>query len=244
MPRRSKRCAYCGAEGRKLTRDHVFPRGLFPPATTALNIQRLTVGACELCNNSFSDDEAHFRSVVTVAGPVTESAARVFREKVIPSFDSQDGRRRLSDLMEITERVTVDGEVRLKIYPARDERVLRIVRKCVIGLTHEHGLGSALPDIRVWADVLRYALPTDMEADLEFRGSEPDVVEYAFLEKPFEEIDALWLIRFFRRASFIASVSSADSHPARKESSGSGRVHVRADMSDDEGERVARHCVG
>ena len=35
-----------------------------------------------------------------------------------------------------------------------------------------------------------------MEAVLEFRGSEPDVVEYAFLEKPFEEIDALWLISF------------------------------------------------
>jgi hypothetical protein len=215
MQMHKKRCVYCGVEGQKLTRDHVFPRGLFPPVTTALKVQRLTVAACELCNNSFSDDEAHFRSVVTLAGHVTESTSRVFHEKVMRSFDGLDGRRRLFDLVELTERVTVDGEVRLKIYPARDERVLRVVRKCVIGLTYTHGLSSALPDIRVWADVLRYALPTDMEAELRFRGSEPEVVEYAFLEKPFEGIDVVWLIKFFRRATFIASVSSAESHPDR-----------------------------
>ena len=211
-----RKCAYCGVEGRKLTRDHIFPRGLFPPVTTALKVQRLTVAACDLCNNSFSDDEAHFRSVVTLAGDATESTSRVFREKVMRSFDGLDGRRRLFDLMELTERVTVDGEARLKIYPARDERVLRVVRKCVIGLTHTHGLSSALPDIRVSADVLRYALPTDMEVELKFRGSEPEVVEYAFLEKPFEGIDAVWLIKFFRRVTFIASVSSAETHPARR----------------------------
>jgi hypothetical protein len=54
-----------------------------------------------------------------------------------------------------------------------------------------------------------------MEAELQFRGSEPEVVEYALLEKPIEGIDAVWLIKFFGRATFIASVSSAESHPAR-----------------------------
>ena len=162
MQRSSKRCVYCEAESRKLTRDHVFPRGLFPPAENVRKVQRLTVAACELCNNSFSDDEAHFRFVIALAGPANESVTSVWRRKVAPSFDERNGRRRLRDVMALTEGIVVDGEDRLKIYPARDERVLRIVRKSVRALIHVHDLGPVPPDAQVWADIQRFALLMDI----------------------------------------------------------------------------------
>jgi hypothetical protein len=215
MQKDRQRCVYCGAGGRGLTRDHVFPRGLFPPADSALKVQRLTVAACKLCNGSFSDDETHFRFVVTLASNANESATAIWRKKILPSWEEPDGRRRIWDVMALTERVVVGGQDRLKIYPAQDERVLRVIRKSVRGLIHLHNLGPAPHDKKVWADVQRYALPRDLEAKLQFRGAEPEVVEYAFLEWPMEQIDSLWLFRFFQRVTFIASVSAADSHPAR-----------------------------
>lgn len=101
------------------------------------------------------------------------------------------------------------------IYPGDDEKVLRVARKCVAGLTHVHGLGTALPDPKIWVDILRFRLPPEMEAALTFRGSEPEVVKYAFVKQPFEEVEMLWLIEFFERTRFIGVVSSHPIHPAR-----------------------------
>lgn len=119
--------------------------------------------------------------------------------------------------MALTEQVAIDGENRLKIYPARDERVLRIIRKSVRALVHLHALGTAPPDMSVWADIQRYPLPMALETKLHFLGSEPEVVEYAFLEQPVNGIDSLWLIRLFRNVTFIASVSATWRHPARSD---------------------------
>lgn len=215
MRRTDTTCAYCGVAGQKLTGDHVFPRGLFPSIQQPFTLQRITVPACEPCNRFYSLDEDHFRFVVALAGSTNPSVSLLWEEKIARSFNRQGGARRISEVMKITERVSVDGEQRLKIYPARDERVLGIVRKCVRGLAHHHRICTVLADRRVSADVQRFNLPTSLEGELQFRGDEPDVVQYAFVENPFEEIDSFWLIRFFRRTTFMATVSSADTHPAR-----------------------------
>jgi hypothetical protein len=116
--------------------------------------------------------------------------------------------------MGITEQREVNGERKLVIYPAKDERILRIIRKSVRGLTYIHN-GTPLPDERIWADVLRWALPADMEEQLRFQGNEPDIVEYAFLERVDPELDAVWVFRFYGRTEFIATVSAGARHPAR-----------------------------
>ena len=210
-----RQCAYCGEVVSQTTQDHIFPRGLFPSSVMPLKVNRLTVPACSTCNSSFSDDEAHFRNVIVLAGPESEVATQLWAGKIRRSLQRPDSRRRLLDLSDILEQTVVDGVDRLTIYPARDERVLRVVRKSVRGLTHEHKLGTALPDSRVWADVLRYDLPPDMEDELVFRGSERDVVEYAYLERPYDDIESLWVIRYFGRTTFIASVSASNEHAAR-----------------------------
>src|SRR5579859_4140645 len=53
--KRVKKCYLCGAT-RNLTRDHIPPKGFFPPP---LPTNLITVPCCSSCNNSFStDDEA------------------------------------------------------------------------------------------------------------------------------------------------------------------------------------------
>ena len=66
------------------------------------------------------------------------------------SFGEVDGRKRLRDIHRLIELVQVSGTERWTIYPARDERVLRVVRKVVRGLAYYHWLGPITSDQGVW----------------------------------------------------------------------------------------------
>jgi len=105
------------------------------------------------------------------------------------------------------EPVEVDGTQRWKIFPARDERVLRVVRKIVRGLSYFHRLGIVATDPRVWTDVLRWRIPDEILAGVDFRSIDADVFQYWF--EAYEEGDAtsLWYLKFFERLPFIAAVS-------------------------------------
>ena len=93
------------------------------------------------------------------------------------------------------------------IYPARDERVLRVLKKIVRGLSHHHGIETAVAEERVWVDVMKYRIPDEFVAEIEFHHREPDVCEYWY-ETDYEgELSSVWLLKFFGRRMFIASVS-------------------------------------
>jgi len=91
------------------------------------------------------------------------------------------------------------------IYPARDERVLRVVRKIVRGLSHFHGVETAVPESRVTADIMRFLLPEGMESHFQHR--EPDIVEYLYGTWEDGEYASTWLLKFFERCMFIAWVA-------------------------------------
>lgn len=205
---RSVACAYCGATDRSITRDHVFSRALFPATPAAKGVNRITVPVCFECNNAYSRDEAHFRNVVASAGSANGPNHMVWSTKVTRSFYEKDGRKRVLELVDLTERQTIDGVDRLTIFPARDERVLRIARKCIRGLAHHHGLSTAVPEDRVWVDVLKYVLPDGWEEELAMRGAERDIAEYGFRTDLGEGIESAWLLRFYERVTFIGTVDS------------------------------------
>lgn len=210
---KKRSCAYCGAFGVKLTRDHVFPRGLFPdPPVTG--VQRLTVPACHECNNSYADDEAHFRNVIAVAGEASSPVTSLWEKKISRSLNERDGRRRAWELMNISERVDIEGKQHLRIFPARDQRVLRVIRKCIRGLSFLEDPHRVPNESRIWVDILRYSLPDGFEADLNMRGAERHIVEYGVLRDPVDGLESVWLFRFFSRTPFIASVSQHDVHSA------------------------------
>ncbi len=202
-----KCCAYCGKVlGKDRTREHVFPQGLYAPSRRSLYTP-LTVPACRACNGSWSDAEEHFRNVVALAGDANEAVSDLFGSKVRRGLDRPEGQGRIRDLLAITETVHVDDKRRLKIYPARAPRVLEVIRKIVIGLCYHHCLETALNPKRVWADVLRYAVPAAFLEEMTTEHCEAEIVQYKYLVMPEQGIHSVWIFLFFERTPFIATVS-------------------------------------
>jgi hypothetical protein len=52
------------------------------------------------------------------------------------------------------------------VFPAQDDRVLRVLRKIARGLLHYHGIETAVADNRVTVYVLRYAIPEGFHQSL------------------------------------------------------------------------------
>lgn len=78
---RPGRCALCGEFG-LMTREHVIPSGLYPPSKSASRVQRIIILACASCNNGTSDDDAHFRNVVTIAGDANPPMQELWDGKI------------------------------------------------------------------------------------------------------------------------------------------------------------------
>src|ERR1041385_3116300 len=172
-----KKCAYCG-EQEADTVDHVIPRALYPKSIGS-SVQRLTVPCCEACNKSWSDDEVHFRTMLTLAGEPNAVATELWTSKVTRSFRKADGKRRFLDLWANMEAVQTPAGERHKIYPASDPRFLRVLRKIVRGL-HYHELGSRVPDEMAGADLLRYEVPQEINEAMPRYHFRSDVFEYQF----------------------------------------------------------------
>ncbi len=205
-----KKCAYCGASGVKLTRDHVFPKCLYPASKSKSKVQRITVPACARCNSAFSDDEVQFRNVLLASGEPNPVVRELWRTKALPSLDRADGPRRANDLLELMRRVKTEQGDRYAIYPADHGGVMRVVRKVVRGLCAHHRMMSPVPDGRVWADVLKYRVPQQLLAQTEHYHCEEDIAGYwySILDEP--PVHSGWLLTFFEQCTFIAIVSTDD----------------------------------
>jgi hypothetical protein len=218
MCRRNGVCTYCGITGVPLERGHVVPKSLYPDSRKTSRLQLITVPECAACNRGSSDDEAHFRTVLLLAGEPNDSVKELWATKATPSFSQKDGRRRVLDVYERLVPVQVENVDRHMIYPGEDERVIRILRKIVCGLSHYHGLESRIDPSRVSADVLRYPVPEELWQEGTFHQREPDVFRYWFKkydDANEEELSSLWILTFFDRRTFIAVVDKADRPTAR-----------------------------
>jgi hypothetical protein len=193
-------CAYCGETVSKAEKEHVVPRCLYPVSERNSRVQRLTVPACRPCNGGWADEEPHFRDPNL---PVRE----LWETRVRRSFEEIDGRRRVLDLFTQMKPVEMAEGTRHKVYPARDDRVMPIIRKIVRGLCRHHGVMSPVQDRQVWADVLKYVIQPEFLDAMAHHHLEKDVFEYrhAVLNEP--ELHSAWLLTFYERCTFIALVA-------------------------------------
>ena len=204
-----KPCAYCGRPTDKRDKEHVFPKSLYPPSKATSKVQRLTIPACNVCNNSWADDEAHFRNILVAAGdPTTPDKTELWNTTINRSFSKIDGRKRMQDLVEQMKPVNVSGQDRHMVYPGNDPRVIRVVRKIVRGLSYHHNIFSPLPEDKIFVDVLKYEVPEQLLNAMEFHERDRDIVEYGFQVLNENDIQSAWIIKFFQTVSFIAIVSS------------------------------------
>ena len=215
-------CAYCGTQSRKLEREHVIPGCLYPASRAASRVQRLTVPACRSCNGAWADDEAHFRNVLLLAGDSNTAGTELWEGPAARGLNEVDGLRRLRDLVAIMKPITVDGQPRHTIYPASDDRVLRIVRKVVRGLCYHHDLAAPIADEQLWADVMRYAVPPVFLDEMAYEHREPDVLAYRFATICERDLHSAWLLTFYERTTFIVVAWVSEAARARAEENRDG----------------------
>jgi hypothetical protein len=210
-------CAYCGKLVVKPDREHVFPKCLYPPSKGKSKIQRLTVSACRDCNNSWADDEAHFRNMIVLAGDPPNSARQeLWETAVLNSFKESDGARRKNDIISKMKPVKVANSERYMIFPGEDEKVIRVIRKIIRGLCHYHNVMSPVSEQRVWADVLKHEVPQGLLEKMIYQHREQDIVEYRYELSNEKNINSAWLITFFQKISFIGVVFVSENGFAEK----------------------------
>ena len=194
----------------RLQRDHVFEAGLYPPSKVTSTIQRLTIPACDQCNQGYSDDEAYFRDILTLAGDPPNAARQEIWPIILRSWNREDGERRLLDVAAAMEPVQTPEGQRYKVYPSRDERVLRVVRKIVRGLCHFHKIDTAVADGRVKVERLSYRPPPEILSRMKYDHREVDIAEYWYIVWGDDEttpVLATILLSFYERTPFIAWVA-------------------------------------
>jgi hypothetical protein len=206
-----KNCAYCGKDISKGEREHVFPRCLYPDSKSISKTQRITVLSCTECNNGFADDEAHFRNVLTLAGKPNAARKEIWDEKVEPSFSHIDGKRRIADLISLMKPVKIQSTDRQLIFPGKDPRVSRIIKKIIRGLSHYHNIETAVPEERVWCDILKFDVPKDILSQMAQEHRESDVISYQFEVINDGGISSGWILTFYEVIIFIGMVTSNNS---------------------------------
>jgi hypothetical protein len=222
--RRAARCALCG-EVRLVTKEHVVPRGLYPPSKANSRFQPIVIPTCATCNNVTSDDDVHFRNVVTIAGDQNSAVTELWEEPITRSFAKVDGRRRAQDLLALMSPIEHETGDRYMIYPGRDPRVLRIVRKIVRGLSYRHGLRWPVSDDEVFVDVLKTQIPENLIESLEVAHAEPDILDYRYGRiEDTPGLESGWLLRFYERTVFIGIVFESVEAYRRLQSDGASNI--------------------
>jgi hypothetical protein len=168
----------------------------------------ITIPGCSGCNRGFSDDEAHFHSVLLLAGKSNDLVADMWHGKAARRFAEIDGQRRLKDVIKLMKDVVVDGSDRSLIYPASDLRIIRVVKKMVRGLCHYHRVETAVPENEVFVDVMRFQTPTGILEGMAHDERDPRVARWWYWVNDGDD-DAprsAWLIELYERTRFIATV--------------------------------------
>jgi hypothetical protein len=196
-------CSYCGTPS-AATVDHVVPSALYPPSKASSRVQRITVPACFPCNQGFARDEVQFRNVLLLCGH-TAVTREVWEGSTRRSFGYADGHKRLVDLAAQMVPVETPEGPRHMVYPARDERVMRIVRKVIRGLSRHHELPWPVQDGQIFADVQRFEAPPEIVGTMTSAHAEEDVLQYQFASAD-PDMHSLWLLRFYKRATFVGLV--------------------------------------
>ena len=132
---RRRRCFWCGRPG-AATKDHVFPRGLFPEPMPE-GVTPITVPACRQHNGAFNLDEEYFRDFVVGAAYEHPEARQIWDVRTVSALEKKPKYRALlaSQLQDF--EVRSDTGLYLgtgSMMHADPRRIELVLRKIVTGL--------------------------------------------------------------------------------------------------------------
>lgn len=206
--------AYCGSVTGRNEREDVIPLCVIPLAVRGA-ASLVKVPSCPACNDGFSKDEPHFRSVVAAAGLNPCDGRKELFARAERSFN----RRGTRDFAEFYDRLVETADAaQFRIFPGKDRRVLNVVRKIARGLCHWLDSSQVVSAERVFVDVMRFPIPPWWEQELKTVHELPDTVRCRVqLFGPGDTefgFTSAWLIKFFHQLEFIAVVSEPGRTPS------------------------------
>ena len=204
-------CAYCGRK-RKLTRDHIPPRNLFPEPRPG---DLITVPSCRECNHSAGLDDEYFRMVVVMREDAGgHYGARQSWEKVRRSLRRPEAQGLRASVLRSMHPVMLRSAGGLYLgkwmgITVDAERVNRVAARIVRGLFY-HESGHRLPDTyEAFAEVDPMFEPEELGSGDTVRvlgaiQTQPakiignDVFSYRFLCAEDDPGCTFWLMSFYK----------------------------------------------
>jgi hypothetical protein len=203
-----KKCAYCGEQAQ--TVDHVIPKCLYPKSIGNQKVQRLTVPSCNKCNSEFSDDEQHFRNIITVGGHNTAIVNELYYDKVYRSFSEKKSLRHFWQLVNNMEEINTPNGKRHIIYPMKDKKFERILRKIFRGLGYHH-FECCVSNENIKVDILRDKIPEFILEGAKWYNFVPEVFEYIFdIYLTDEGYISCWMVKFFENRYFLGTINMTE----------------------------------
>lgn len=207
MPMKHRHCAYCGSNESARERGHVIPDCMYPLALDG-RIQRRTVPECQKCKGIWQDAEAHFRNMIAISGAPNDLVLEQWSGPIKRSFGKPSGPKWLDELRSQMVPVETHDGPRHAVYPAKDKKVMLVVRKIIRGLCHYHKLGTSIEDSRVWADVMHYEIPPAFREEMTWHDLDGQfcVYGYSLLNDHEFNIHSAWSLTFYGNREFFAVV--------------------------------------
>lgn len=208
MAIRSFPCAYCGTTEIERTKGHVIPKSLYPDSLSSA--KRITIPECTECKALWEDAEPHFRNIMIAIWHPEQIVKDSRYLSMQRSLEKCDGVRRFLDFTKLLVPArTPDGD-REMIYPAKDPRINLILRRIVRGLCHYHELGSAISDIRVFCDVMRFKVPEAFQPEFRWHEIAPDFCRYGYAIIRDDTLHSFWLLQFSKHIEFFGTISTSE----------------------------------
>lgn len=197
----SEICIYCGLRPNDAP-DHTPSKNLFPkPAPSNL----ITVPSCRECNNSFSQDEEYFQTIL-VYSQHGEKSPNAIWDKVERGLDRETSR--LFDLL--VDNLKVEEETAIVEITVDHARIERILIKTLRGLYFHH-FGARLIDNqwshpRVGTVDKISSLVKRWFSNTPFIEIGKSVFLYRFVEVSDPEFSTLWQMVFYNSFSCCIGV--------------------------------------
>ena len=93
------------------------------------------------------------------------------------------------------------------IFPANDNRVLRIIKKIIRGLSYHHKNQVISSDSMIWCDVQRFIVPDYLKNSMESNQVEDDIIKYHYEFYLDKDIWSSWIITFYEKITFYGFVT-------------------------------------
>ena len=216
-------CPFCH-ENKKLTKDHIPPKNLFPkPRPNTL----LKIPGCKECNEGTSKDDEYFRLMLSMRSEVgLNSLVSKNREKIVNSLFREQARgflHRLFDNLNYSPTYTKQGIYvgEKPTYKIDDLRINKTAVKVIKGLFyHEFKIPvpkdwsvTAIFDMTIQRDVNKQFLNTIKDImDFTMYADEKTIVKdgFSYRFKKFDEDknnESSWILRFYNKILFIGFVT-------------------------------------